>query len=66
MAKITDKDLFAATANGDGTHNGVKLVQWLYEASTGKPMSDEDARALVDQAVKEGRRRREERAKEGR
>jgi hypothetical protein len=59
MGKITDKDVFAATSNGDGTHNGVKLAQWLYEATTGKPMSDEDAKDLVAKAVAEGKRRRE-------
>lgn len=47
---ITDKDYMAACANGDGTYSGTKAVQWLMEAMTGKPMSDEDARALVAEA----------------
>jgi hypothetical protein len=50
MSKITDKDVMTATANGDGTHNGYKLVQWLFEATTGKAMSDEEAGALVAEA----------------
>lgn len=65
MGKITDKDVFAATSNGDGTHNGVKLVQWLYEASTGKPMSEADAKDLVAKAQAEGKRRLAQR-REGR
>jgi len=50
MAKITDKTLHEATSNGDGTYSGIKLVQWMYECSTGKPMSEEDARGLVVEA----------------
>lgn len=57
-SKITDKDVMAATANGDGTHNGVKLVQWLYEARTGKALPDEEARKLVDEAIAKGKARR--------
>lgn len=59
MGKITDQDVFAATSNGDGTHNGVKLVQWLYEATAGKPMSEEDAKALLKKAAAEAVRRRQ-------
>lgn len=50
MPKITDQDVLTATSNGDGTHSGLKLAQWLYEATTGKPLSDEDARKLLDEA----------------
>lgn len=57
MAKITDQDVFAATSNGDGTHSGVKLVQWLYEASTGKTLSDDEADALVKKAQATARER---------
>lgn len=56
--KITDRGVMAATANGDGTHNGVKLAQWLYEATTGKSLSDDDARKLVDEAIAKGKARR--------
>jgi len=50
VSKITDKDYHAACDNGDGTYSGIKAVQWLYEATTGKPMSEEEARALVAEA----------------
>ena len=51
MSRITDKPVLEATSNGDGTHSGVKLAQWLYEAATGKSLSDEDAQALVTEAI---------------
>lgn len=50
MSKITDQDLHTACANGDGTYSGVKLAQWLVEAVGGKPMSEEDAHALIEDA----------------
>ncbi|MBN9467319.1 MAG: hypothetical protein J0J10_00975 [Bosea sp.] len=62
MSKITDKDVFAATANGDGTYNGFKLAQWLYEATTGKPLSDEDAKKLVAEAQEKAKARRDVRS----
>jgi hypothetical protein len=58
MSKITDKDVLSATANGDGTHNGIKLVQWLMEAATGKSMSDADARDLMNEAVAKAKEKR--------
>lgn len=66
MGKITDQDVFAATSNGDGTHNGAKLVQWLYEATTGKPLSDDEADKLVKQAQATARERIAKRAAEAR
>lgn len=50
MAKITDQDLHTACANGDGTYSGVKLAQWLVEAVSGKPLSEEDAQQIIEDA----------------
>lgn len=50
MAKITDQDLHTACSNGDGTYSGVKLAQWLYECVSGKPMSEDDAKLLIEEA----------------
>lgn len=50
MSRITDQDLHTACSNGDGTYSGVKLAQWLVEAVSGKPMSEEDARQLIEDA----------------
>lgn len=50
MAKITDNDLHTACANGDGTYSGVKLAQWLVEAVSGKPLSEEDAKQIIEDA----------------
>lgn len=57
MGKITDKDYVSACDNGDGTYSGVKAAQWLFEAVTGKPMSDEEARKLVTEAQERARSR---------
>jgi hypothetical protein len=62
MARITDKPYLAACQNEDGTYSAVKAAQWLYEASTGKALSDADAVALVEKAKAEAARRRQERA----
>lgn len=48
---IGDRTLHEFAANGDGTFDGRKVVQWLFEATTGKPMSDEDAKKLVAEAL---------------
>ncbi len=52
MTKITDKPVHEATSNGDGTFSGVKLVQWLFEVSTGKSMTDKEAMMLIEEAQK--------------
>lgn len=49
-SRIADQDLYTACSNGDGTYSGVKLAQWLFEAVTGKAMSESDARSLIDEA----------------
>ena len=57
---ITDKDLHAATVNPNGkTYDGRKVIQWLFEATTGKALSDEEAEKIVADAS----RRRQERNK---
>jgi hypothetical protein len=50
VSRITDKTLGDACANGDGTYDGRKLVRWLFEATTGKPMSPAEADKLIDEA----------------
>lgn len=59
MSKITDQDVHTACANGDGTYSGVKLVQWLMEATTEKSMSEKDARALVEEAQAKAKAKRD-------
>lgn len=56
-AKITDQDYLTATANGDGTYSGVKAVQWLFEVTTGKPLSEPEARALIAEAQQKAKNR---------
>lgn len=51
MGKITDQDYTTACSNGDGTYSAYKAAQWLIEATTGKPLSDEEAKKLVDDAI---------------
>jgi hypothetical protein len=59
MSKITDQDLHTACSNGDGTYSGVKMAQWLVEAVSGKPLSDEEAQALIDDAKARAAARRQ-------
>jgi hypothetical protein len=48
---IVDKPMKEACVNPDGeTYDGRKLVRWLFEATTGKPMSHEEAEQLVAEA----------------
>lgn len=58
MAKITDLPMHEACSNGDGTFDGRKLVRWLYEATTGKPMSEAEAEDLVKEAQAKAAARR--------
>lgn len=45
--------------NPDGqTYDGRKVAQFLFEAMTGKPLSEEEAQAMVDEA----KRRKAERS----
>lgn len=47
---ITDKDLHSAASNGDGTYNGLTAMRWLFEAVTGKPMDEAEAKRLFAEA----------------
>lgn len=58
MARITDKSMHEATANGDGTYDGRKLVRWLFEATTGEEMTAEEAEALIIDAKRKAEDRR--------
>lgn len=45
--------------NPDGqTYDGRKVAQWLFQAVTGKPMSDAEAERLVSEAQEKARARR--------
>lgn len=50
MSKITDKPVLEACDNGDGTYSGVRLAQWLIEATTGKSLPEDEARKLIAEA----------------
>lgn len=53
------KTLGEFAKNPDGkTYDGRKVAQWLFEVMTGKPMSDEDAERLIDEAQKKAASRR--------
>jgi len=58
---ITDKDLHSASADGDGTYNGLVAIRWMYEALSGKPMSDEEARKLWAEAQAKAKAKRDAR-----
>ncbi|PTQ12970.1 hypothetical protein CLG96_02165 [Sphingomonas oleivorans] len=56
---IGGKTLGEFAQNPDGkTYDGRKVAQWLFEAVTGKPMSDEEAQRLVDEAQARAKARR--------
>lgn len=56
---IDGKTLGEFALNPDGkTYDGRKVVQWLFEATTGTPMSDEQARKLVEDAYQKAAERR--------
>lgn len=51
MSRLTDKTLGEACLNPDGkTYDGRKVARWLIEAVTGKPVSEEEGQAIVDEA----------------
>ena len=50
MAKLTDKTLGEVSANGDGTYNGLTALRWMFEALTGKPLSENEVNKLADEA----------------
>lgn len=56
---IGNKTLGEFALNQDGkTYDGRKVVQWLFEVTTGKPMSNEDAQKLVEEAQRKAAERR--------
>lgn len=58
MAKITDQDYLTACKNPDGSYSLTKAAQWLIEATTGKPLSTEEAEKLVAEALTKAKARR--------
>jgi hypothetical protein len=51
MTKLTDKPLFDAARNEDGkTYNGITAMRWMYEALSGKPLSQEEALKIAEEA----------------
>lgn len=47
-----EEDYHTFCANGDGTYDGVKAFQWLYNVATrGKRISYEDAKKDVAEAI---------------
>lgn len=57
MTNVTNQTLGEYSSNGDGTYNGVKVMQWLVEALSGKPLSEEDAKRLMRDAQERARAR---------
>jgi hypothetical protein len=59
MSKLTDKTLGEAALNQDGrTYHGPTVIQWLFEAVTGTPMSEDEAYDLIDEAQQKARANR--------
>ena len=53
IAMTTDKTLEQACQNPDGkNYNGVKLMQWLYEITTGKPIEATEIEQMWKDAKK--------------
>lgn len=50
MSKLTDKTLGEACSNGNGSYNALTAMRWLFEATTGKPLSEEEAGKLFEEA----------------
>lgn len=60
MEKITDKPLHEACVNSNGqTYDGRKAVRWMFEALTGKPMSEAESEEIVRRAQEIARTRLE-------
>lgn len=59
MTKLTDKPLFDAARNEDGkTYNGITAMLWMYEALSGKPLSEEEALKIAEEAKAKAAQRR--------
>lgn len=58
MTKLTDKPLFDVARNQDGkTYNGITAMRWMYEALSGKPLSEEEALKIAEEARAKAARR---------
>lgn len=59
MTKLTDKTLGEAALNPDGkTYNGITAMRWMYEALSGKPLSEEEALKIAEEAKAKAAERR--------
>lgn len=56
MASLTGKTLQEAALNPDGvTYHGPTALRWIFEAVTGKELTEEEGRELVAQAQQKAR-----------
>ena len=59
MTKLTDKPLFDTARNEDGkTYNGITAMRWMYEALSGKALSEEEALKTAEEAKAKAAQRR--------
>lgn len=59
MSKLTDQPLFDAARNADGkTYNGITAMRRMYEALSGKPLSEEEALKIAEEAKAKAAQRR--------
>lgn len=59
MSKLTDQPLFDAARNADGKiYNGITAMRWMYEALSGKPLSEEEALKIAEEAKAKAAQRR--------
>lgn len=56
-----DTDIRDFCSNGDGTYDGVKLAQFLMEALTKKPCSEDSAAEIIAEAQARAKAKREAR-----
>lgn len=59
MNTAPDTNIDDFTSNGDGTYNGIKLVQFLMEALTKKPCSEDSAAEIIAEAQARAKAKRE-------
>ena len=51
------------TSNGDGTHNGLRAIAWLYWSQTGKVLSETEVQALWQEGERRAAAKRANAAK---
>ncbi len=57
---IKNKTLEEVALNSDGkTYNGKKVLQWLFETTTNKILSDEEADKIMAEAMEKRKKRLE-------